>query len=134
MFKKYFILFLLIFIVSGCSYKLTDQENVSFQKNIETNEINKTIVIQEVDLDNKKVSINFEKCQKVKSGVSFGFGSTQIEVVGKKDNSCLIKFGTEIEMSSVSWINCTVPISEGNIIFSVGNFGINITSIDKYCK
>lgn len=83
------------------------------------------------------VFINFSICTVDERQIYVGFGSTTIAVYGKNGNTCLMKYGGEIE--NPNWngelpYTCNVPQTLGTISFPVNNYGVNFQTIDQYCS
>lgn len=82
------------------------------------------------------VKLNFELCQKMQQTVTVAFGSTTIQVTGKKGSNCQMNYGGEVE--NPKWdgkltTSCLVPINQGIQIFPLTNYGVNFDTISQYC-
>lgn len=87
--------------------------------------------------NNNKVVIDFSKCTPDKRRFDTSFGSTTIEIQGKNQNNCMLAYGGEVE--NPNWdgklpTTCRVPADLGQKEFTIGQNGVDLSSIQKYCS
>ncbi len=78
-------------------------------------------------------TVDFAQCT---PGTGFnrtvGFGSTSLEVLEDRGDTCIIRTTNEVE-GSYSVNQCTVPQHVGALSFSISDTGADFSLIDKYC-
>jgi hypothetical protein len=84
-----------------------------------------------------KVSMDFKNCKPCKDVKYVGFGSTHLELIGLLDGKCQMNWGSETE--NPNWDgklnnHCLIPSSMGTLEFNVTNYGVDFSSISKYCE
>lgn len=127
------IIIVLVEIVSVYYYR-TKKENVSVN-NLER--IQDDSITRCLEKIGDKVSIDFENCKQCKDVEYVGFGSTHLELIGMLNGKCQMNWGGEIE--NPNWdgklVNhCLIPSNLGKLEFDVSNYGVNFSSINKYCE
>ena len=83
------------------------------------------------------VYIDFSRCEKDNDRFFVAFGSTVISIEGLERNSCVLRYGGEVE--NPNWDGklatlCRVPLTEGLGSFTETDYGVDMSSIDKYCE
>ena len=83
-----------------------------------------------------EIEIDFGACAPERRVVGFAYGSTTIEVAGKAEGRCVLRYGTEIE--NPMWDGfldktCRVPLQAGRRRFTVGEAGVDFSPLKSYC-
>jgi len=88
--------------------------------------------------DEDTLVINFAECKNCLENIYVAFGSTTYEMYkSQNDNYCIMRYGREIE--NPNWkgdLNtiCTIPRNIGVKTFKIGNYGVDFSSLEAYCK
>ncbi len=85
----------------------------------------------------KFVDIDFRECGSEKNRIYYAFGSTAYEMKKGKEDTCIFRYGREVEnpkWNGVLDTVCTVPSKTGSLKFRIENTRIDFSEIKKYCK
>lgn len=83
------------------------------------------------------IEIDFGLCRPERRRVDLTYGSATYEIVGTNGDTCTMRYGKETENPSAGPAldkTCEVPTSLGARKFKKGDAGIDLSSVDQYCK
>lgn len=122
-----------IFVITTVGWYVWTHKQTTTSVNVQP-DFSSTRTLQE---NNGKVAIDFTKCTTDRRRFDASFGSTTIEVQGKNKNNCVLAYGGEVE--NPNWdgrldTTCKVPINLGQKVFTKGQNGVDLSSIQQYCS
>jgi hypothetical protein len=82
------------------------------------------------------VFIDFRQCTPGGLIEDVGMGTTHVEMVQKKLKACVMRYGNDLEDpqgNGPRMYTCKVSVSLGVQRFSVTDFGIDTSPVDRYC-
>ncbi|HMV78912.1 MAG TPA: hypothetical protein PL048_16780 [Leptospiraceae bacterium] len=85
----------------------------------------------------KFLELDFRECRSEKNRIYYAFGSTAYEMKKGKEDTCIFRYGREVE--NPRWKGtldtvCTVPSKTGRAKFKIENTYIDFSEIKKYCS
>jgi hypothetical protein len=83
------------------------------------------------------IELDFQKCSQYTDRIYLSFGSVSIEIIGLKENKCVLRYGTEVENPNSKGgliFSCSVYQSLGAQRFAKTNYSIDFRSIQDYCE
>jgi|GEM_PF-6105308 len=100
------------------------------------NNVSKIDGIPVFEEEEQPVRIDFARCDKTQETFFVAFGSTVISVEGIEGDSCVLRYGEEVENPEWDFTLdtvCRVPRSLGIKTFYKGDQGVDMSSIAPYC-
>ena len=87
--------------------------------------------------EQKFLEINFTECRTEQNRIYYAFGSTAYEMKKGKEDTCIFRYGREVE--NPRWKGtldtvCTVPSKTGRAKFKIENTYIDFSEIKEYCS
>lgn len=87
--------------------------------------------------EQKFLEIDFRECRSEKNRIYYAFGSTAYEIKKGEEDTCIFRYGREVEnpkWKGVLDTVCTVPSKSETVKFRIENTRIDFSEIKKYCK
>jgi hypothetical protein len=129
----FFLISALIAIVGSAIWYSVQKINNASLKNLQATSVTVSPNYDEATRTLNGQVVDFSKCSPDTKRFDASFGTTTVEVLGKQDGSCIVKFGSETEDPRAVGVLtdvCNVPTSLGT---TVGFTGTNTSSLAKYC-
>ncbi len=85
----------------------------------------------------RTIEIDFAECSPKMERVYVTYRSFAYEVSGKKDDTCVLRFGGRVENPNSEeklTTSCYVPLTLGKKEFLVKDLGLDFTPIQEYCN
>lgn len=98
--------------------------------------IARALALSAADAESSDVSVDLGKCEPSRKVTYFPLGSQTIEVAGRQNSNCILKFGVEVENPRAARalpIECKVPSALGRLTLSASSSDGPFKEIAQYC-